>query len=184
MQKEKFNLKGAMKYEYETYFEIDAGMQYVDYDKYYFFADTANDGFFTLDNVNAKSLSGFVNVLFHTGPNGVFYGGVILENLKAGNGNFVPYAPTLKLNATYGYSFSNGLYIEPKFDFYSHSYTDLQNSKKIFEFIDAAVKLEYKLSDNFNIFSVVSNILNHKNYFWQGYREKKLDLIFGINYKW
>ncbi len=184
MQKEKFNLKGAIKYEYETYFEIDAGMQYVDYDKYFYFSDTSGSGYFTLDNVNGKKLSGFVNFLFHTGPNGVFYGGVILENLKAGNGNFIPYSPSLKLNATYGYAFSNGLYVEPKLDFYSHSYNDIENSQRISEFVDASVKFEYKLSGNFNIFSIVSNILNHKNYFWQGYREKKLDLLFGINYKW
>ncbi len=184
MQKEKFNMKAAFKYEYETYFEIDAGMQYIDYENYFYFADTARSGFFMLDKVNAKSLSGFGNFLFHTGPNGVFYGGLILENLKAGDGNFIPYAPSLKINASYGYTFSNGLYVEPKINFFSHCYTDFENKERIFEFVDLAVKLEYKLTDNFNIFSDVTNILNHKNYFWRGYKEKSFDIVFGLNYRW
>lgn len=184
MQKEKFRLKAALKYEYETYFEIDLGMQYADFEDYYFFSDTASTGFYSLDNINAKSLSGFVNFLFHTGPNGVFYGGLILENLKDGDGNYIPYSPSLKLNATYGYTFPGGFYIEPKLDFYSYCYTNIKNTDKISEYIDASFKFEYKLNYNFNIFSVINNLLDHKNYLWEGYLEKKLDLVFGINYKW
>jgi hypothetical protein len=183
-QKEKMNIKGAVKYEYKEYFELDAGMGFTDYSNYVYFIEEGQASTFTIKTTNAKRLSGFFNFLFHTGPNGLFYGNLVLENVKDYLDYFIPYSPSLRSTLAYGYQFNSGLRIDPKLYFAAFSYAGEGNTKKINEFIDLGFRAEYEFSENLRGFTEFSNLLNHHNYYWTGYQEKPFDAIIGIDYRW
>ena len=183
-QKEKLNIKAAVKYEYKEYFELDAGMGFTDYANYAYFIEAGQNSTFSIKTTNAKKLSGFFNFLFHTGPNGLFYGNLVLENIKDYLNYFIPYSPTLKSTLAYGYQFTSGFRIDPKLYIAAFSYAGEGNTRKINEFIDLGIRAEYELSANFRGFAEMSNLLNHKNYYWSGYQEKPFDIVVGIDYRW
>jgi hypothetical protein len=183
-QKEKMNIKGALKYEYREYLEMDAGIGFIDYENYLYFVDKGQGGESTIRTTQAKKLSGFFNFLFHTGPYGLFYGNLTLENVKDYLGYFIPYSPTLKSTLAYGFIFSSGLRIDPKLHFTTFSYAGERNTKKINEYVDLGIRAEYAFAGNFRGFAEISNLINHKNYYWYGYQEKPLDIIVGLDYRW
>ncbi|MCX6148967.1 MAG: hypothetical protein NTX22_00415 [Ignavibacteriales bacterium] len=183
-QKENLNLKVALKYEFETYFEIDAGMSFTDYRDYLYFTDEVQQGKFNLYTRGAKKLSSSVNFLFHTGPNGVFYGNLILENIKDAAGNFIPHSPSLKSKLSYGYQLSPKLKIDSKLYLASGSYGNESNLKKVNGFFDLGCRLEYEFDYNIRGYAEVANLINQKNYRWADYREKPFDIILGIDYTW
>jgi hypothetical protein len=183
--KEKMNFKTAIKYEYEKYFEIDAGINFIDYDNYIYFTDDIRRGEFNLNTINARKISGFFNFLFQNGPYGLFYGNVILENIKSiVNNYFIPYSPSLRSTLAYAYKFKSGLRIDTKLFLASACYADLLNTRRVNEFADIGFKAEYEIFQDLKLFSEISNLINHKNYYWAGYLEKPFDIIFGIDYRW
>lgn len=182
--KEKMNAKAAFRYEYEKYFEIDVGMSFTDYDNYVYFTNEIRSGEFNLKTSAAKKFSGFFNFLFHTGPNGLFYGDLVVENIKDYFNYFIPYSPSLKSTLAYGYQFKSGLRIDTKLYLASACYADLLNTKKVNEFADVGIRAEYEIYRDIRFYSEISNLINHKNYYWSGYPEKPFDIIFGIDYRW
>jgi hypothetical protein len=173
--KEKMNIKAAFKYEYEKYFEIDAGMSFTDYENYVYFTDSIHKGEF---------ISGFFNFLFHTGPSGLFYGDLIVENVQDYINNFIPYSPSLKSTLAYGYQFPSGIRIDTKLYLASACYADELNTEKINEFADIGIRAEYEFHKDIRIYSEISNLINHKNYYWSGYPQKPFDVILGFDYRW
>ena len=182
--KEKMNIKAALKYEYEIYFEIDAGISFTDYDNYVYFTDNVQKGKFNLKTNAVKKLTGFFNFLFHTGPNGLFYGDLILENIKDYFNYFIPYSPSLKSTLAYGYQFRSGLRIDTKLYLASSCFSDELNTKKVNEYINVGIRAEYEFGKELRFYSEISNLINHKNYYWEGYLEKPFDIIVGIDYRW
>lgn len=177
----------AIKYEYYTYFEINGGLTYNLLKDAVYFADDNHNGIFETRSLQAKSYGAFVNFMFHLGPYGSLYSGLVYNNLKDLSGKFIPYTSPFKLNLDYTYKFANGLAIESGLDIYSRRYADLQNNFRVPEYVDLSFKLEYEIFKNFNIFSNLTNLLNHKNYEWQGfnskfYKGKPFDIVFGIDY--
>lgn len=177
----------AIKYEYYTYFEINGGLTYDHFKNSIYFADNDTNGVFETNLIKAKNYGAFINFLFHLGPYGSFYSGLVYSNLKTLDGAYIPYTSPLRLNLNYSYKFENGLGIHSGLDLYSGRYADLQNNIKIPEYVDLSLKLEYEMFKNFNIFSALTNILNHKNNEWLGfnskfYKGKPFDMIFGIDY--
>ena len=97
---------------------------------------------------------------------------------------WIPYIPRIKATLSYGYHFNFGFYFEPKLYYYSESYADISNLKKIDPYIDLGVKFAYKFGNNFSLNGELSNLIDKKNYKWYGYREAPLDFVAGFTYKW
>ena len=174
----------AVKFQYFKYYEIDAGVSYFKADNLPFFVSSAQPGMFDVNFTSAKNYSMFVNLLFHQGPHGVFYGTAKYNDTKDNSLNQIPYTPKFKATLSYGYNFKFGFYFEPRLYYYSDSYADVNNLKKIDAYIDLGAKFAYKFGKNFSLNVELSNLIDRKNYKWYGYREAPLDLVAGFTYEW
>ena len=173
-----------LKYEYYTYFEIDGGLKYNSSSSMPYFSDAAQKGKFDLLNTDGRSVKGYINFLFHPGPYGVFYGTAEAIDTRDTANNFIPYNPRAKVNLSYGYYFNFGLHTEINLNYNSQSYSDLANTKTVDSFVDLGLKFTYKLMPKFYLSLKASNLLNRKNYLWNGYQERPADITAGLNYRW
>jgi hypothetical protein len=173
----------ALKYEYYTYVEINGGIKYYKSDNLPYFFDTTA-GMFDLATIEAKSYTAFVNLLFHPGPGGIFYATAEANNTKDNNGNTVPYFPAAKVTFNYGYNFTNDLETETNLTYLSGIHTVINSENTLRPYINLGVKLGYQLFPDFYLTFKISNLINHNNYIWQGYKELPMDLTAGLNYRW
>lgn len=178
------DLNAVLKYQYYTYFEIDAGVKYVKSDNMPYFVNSIFSGQFDVNFSPATRYNFYTNLLFHLGPSGVFYATAKYNDVKTPGGNVIPYQPKISASVSYGYNFDFGLYAEPKIYFNSSTYSDINNSNKIDSFINLGLKFEYKFVPNFAINAGINNIIDRKNIIWNGYREAPLDVMAGFTYKW
>lgn len=174
----------TVKFEYYTYFEIDAGFKYYGSDNLPYFTDKDSAGLFNLAETKATHFTGFINLLFHPGPGGVFYGTAELCDTRDTANNFVPYYPSVKVTLNYNYNFNIGLDAGASLTYLSGIYTDIQNTNKLSPYMNLGVKLGYRLHPNFYLTVKMSNILNRNNYLWNNYKEMPLDILVGLNYRW
>jgi len=174
------SLEFVLKYEFDKYFQIDIGFRHFSSKDYPFFKpDTRefpyND--FLLAFTDAKSYNEFINLLFHLGPYGIFYGSLEYHQIKNSNGSFIPYHPKYKASLNYAYNFNNEFKGEAKVEYLSGRIPSTLKS-----FFNAALKLEYKFQSQILLWAQVTNLFNTKYYIWEGYQEKPLDIIFGVNF--
>lgn len=182
--KSRNNIELAAKYEYQTYFELSAGISYASLEDYFYFTDTKIKGIFDLYRTDAEMVNAYLNVLFHQGPLGKLYGKFNIEQSETDNGMKLPYHPAFTGNMEYEYSFPAGLTAGVSFRFGTGSYADSLNKSKIPAFFDAGLSLRYEMMKNFEIFTQFSNIFDNRNYIWRDYREKPFDAMVGIEYRW
>lgn len=184
-EKDKFKLKGAVKYQFDKYVEINAGAAYSKIDNYLFFGDLTQQGLYDLRiDGNIKKIEGFVNLIFYQGPFGMFYADLIYNSVKFDNGNYVPFEPEYKATAFYKYKFNFGFGIEPSISYNSKVYVNTNNNGQVNDYINAAVKGTFSLLNNLEVFVEFQNLLNRNNYLLPGYTEKPFDILGGVKYSW
>ncbi|MCO6472329.1 MAG: hypothetical protein J5I57_01185 [Melioribacteraceae bacterium] len=184
-EKDKFKIKGAVRYQFDKYFEINLGGAFSKIDNYLYFGDVTTQGFYDLRNDDEiKKIEGFLNLIFYQGPFGMFYADFIYNSVKFENGNYVPFEPEYKANAFYKYKFDFGFGIEPSLRYYSKSYVNINNNGQISDYINAAVKGTFNLLNNLELFVEFQNLLNRNNYLLPGYTEKPFDVLGGVKYSW
>jgi hypothetical protein len=181
--KKNFAFSAALKYEYYTYVEVNGGVKFYKSDNLPYFFDTSA-GMFDLATVEAKSYTAFVNFLFHPGPAGAFYASAEANSTKDNNGNIVPYFPEAKVTLSYGYNFKNGLETETSLTYISGMHVELKSESTLSPFVNLGVKLGYQIFPDFYLTVKLSNLINHNNYMWQGYKELPMDFTAGLNYRW
>lgn len=195
-QKSPVNLNVALKYEFDTYFEIEGGVKYSRFDNYaYFRTAKLNNipdepelpavprGKFDVAADKANRFTGYANLLFHAGPYGSFYGKFEMEDFQNTHGMKIPFNPAVRSSLSYEYDFPS-VEVKTTLEMNSSSYADIQNRAEIPAFADMSLRLGYKLQDNFRLFGQVNNLFNKDNYYWYGYKEKPFDIVFGIDYRW
>lgn len=175
--------KASVKYEFDKYFQIDGGLKYFSSDRYPYFAPSSDSGKFNLSYADMKNITAYANFLFYLGPFGEFYSSAELSDITDVDGNQIPYLPAFKLNAAYSYRFQNGLRTTVKMDFQSKRFADIKNDISIGNYFDLGLSFIYSFQPNLDLTMDINNILNQKNYFWNGYREVPLNVILGINYR-
>lgn len=176
----------AVKYEYDKYFQVDGGLNYFFASNYPYY-DTLNSGKFGLKTADeVKSFTPYLNLLFHPGPFGMFYGTVNLNDIRTTDisNSIIPYQPAIHAALAYSYNFDFGMQSGVKLDFASKSYADIKNEKEIDPYINFSLNFSYKFMPNFSLTLQLNNLLNNKNYLWDGYRETPVDIIAGLIYRW
>lgn len=176
-------IKASIKYEYHKFFQIDGGFNYFSSDDFPYFYNSSQSGKFDLKFAEVKSINPFVNFLFYLGPYGEFYSSLKFSDITNQDGNTIPYFPKFELNAAYSYKFSAQLRGTAKLDYFSKRFSDIENKNSIGDFSDLGFSLIYTIQPNLDLTLDVNNILNYKNYYWNGYREIPLNIILGVNYR-
>ena len=172
----------VLKYEYQKYYQLDAGVRYFKSKNLPYFESSNLSGQFDIATADANEFNIYLNGLYHTGPNGVLYGGIDFYRLRDNNGNKIPYYPWLKGNVTYGYEFTKGFLTELSLLFNSDRYTDIANTKKLNSFFDLGINFTYKIDRSFILNLELMNLLNRNIYYWEGYKQKPVDIRLGLNY--
>jgi len=171
----------AVKYEYERYYQIDAGLRSFKSGNLPYFVSSDKSGQFNIASADAKNYNAYLNLSFHLGPYGLLYGSLDYFRVRDNNDNNIPYQPNLKVNLTYGYEFKKGLLGEVLVDYFSDRYTDLPNTTKLNSFFNLGFKLTYKLQELFILKLEMNNLLNRDIVLWQAYKEKPFDVLLGFN---
>jgi len=174
----------SFKYNYDKFYEINGGLKYFSSSTLPYFESSALHGRFNVAEAEAKSYTGYMNLLFHLGPYGYFYGSAELNETKNNNGKTLSYYPVLKSYLTYGYNFDFGLNPELTLDYRSKQYINISNNNSINPFVNLGTKLTYKIAPDFSLTFELNNLLNRKNYRWFEYQEMPIDMLFGLIYRW
>ena len=181
-KKNAFNI--SAKFDYDKFYEISGGFKYFSSATLPYFESSDLQGRFDVVTASVKNYTEYINLLFHSGPYGYFYGSIELNQTKTNDGKILPYNPTWDSYLSYGYNFDVGLNSELTLNYQSKQYTDINNKNSINPFVNLKAKFIYKLEPDFNLTLELNNLLNRKNYLWLDYQEPPLDLIFGLIYRW
>ncbi len=181
-----FELNAVLKYEFDKYYQINGGAEYYTTENFPYFTNSSVPGRFDVMTADGHTIRAYLDLLFHPGPNGVFYGNAEVNKSLDKDGNNIPYVPNLKLSMNYSYDFKFGLVVQPKMLFLSGAYTDIKNtdSLKLKSYVDIGLKFIYKFNNNFHITFELNNLIDNNNSLWHGYKEIPLDAIAGIVYQW
>lgn len=172
----------VVKYEYDKYFQVDGGLRYFRTDNLPYYVNPGQEGFYRIAETDAKNFTGFVNLLFHLGPYGIFYGSLDISSTENSKNQQIPFYPTSIASLTYGYDFKNGLTAEATAKYLSKRYSDIENTSELDWLLDLGLEFQYKY-DKQILFSLgITNILNRKIFIWDGYREKPLEVFFGVDF--
>lgn len=182
--KKKGKIRATAKYEYDKYYQVDGGIEFYDADNFPYYSNINNSGFFEIISTDATSWDVFLNMLYHLGPYGYFYGSANYLNVQDSDSRSIPYIPNLKASLIYGYIFSDEWKAEAKLSYLSERYADIENtdSKKLPGILDLGLKVDYSIQKNFGVFFELNNIFNNKKAVWEGYQEKPIDVLLGFNY--
>lgn len=182
--KKKNKLRATLKYEYDKYYQIDGGIEFFDADNLPYYSNRDSSGFFEVLTSDATSWDFFLNMLYHLGPYGYFYGSVNYLNVQDPDSRKIPYYPGLKASLSYGYLFSPSWSGEATLRYLSERYADIENTeeRKLQGVFNLGLKITYSLQKNFGVFFELNNILNTERAIWEGYQEKPLDALLGINF--
>ncbi len=182
--KKPFDLNAVVKYEYDKYYQINLGAEYYTSKNYPYFVSSAAMGRFDVRAADGNTFRSYLDLLFHLGPNGIFYGSAELNRTVDDDGNTIPYAPHFKMTLNYGYEFNFGFVVQPKLIYFSSAYTDIKNTTSLKAYADLGLKLAYKFTPNFHLTFELNNLINKENFLWRGYKEFPLDAIAGLVYQW
>lgn len=182
--KKKGKIRATAKYEYDKYYQVDGGIEFYDADNFPYYSNMNNSGFFEIISTDATSWDVFLNMLYHLGPYGYFYGSANYLNVQDSDSRSIPYIPNLKASLIYGYIFSDEWKAEAKLSYLSERYADIENtdSNKLPGILDLGLKVDYSIQKNFGVFFELNNIFNNKKAVWEGYQEKPIDVLLGFNY--
>jgi hypothetical protein len=182
--KKKNKLRASLKYEFEKYYQIDGGIEFYDADNLPYYNNQDSSGFFEVITTDAASWDFFLNMLYHLGPYGYFYGSVNYLNVQDPDSRKIPYYPGLKASLIYGHDFLQDWKGEIKLSYLSDRYADIENSdeRKLQSIFDLGLKISYTIQKNMGVFFEINNIFNSKRSVWEGYQEKPIDLLVGFNY--
>ncbi len=176
-------INAYLKYEYQRYFEIDAGIKYFNVRNLPYFSDVVSKGVFNIYTAKAKSYSAFVNFLMPLGIYGQFYGTIEANSTKEDSlGKFVPYFPQFMASINYGYNFQDGLCGQIKLKYDDGNYTNITNSTKLNPYFNIGFDFSYQVSKGFLLNLNLSNLVNNKNFIWNGYQDLPLNVSLGLSY--
>jgi hypothetical protein len=182
--KKENKFKALVKYEYDKYYQIDAGVEYFNTDNLPYYNNTDTSGFFEVLTSDAMSWNIFLNMLYYVGPYGYFYGTVNYFSVENSDSKKIPYNPEFTATLIYGYNFNKEWNAEAKIDYLSDRYADLENdeNRKLPDIFNLGLKISYTYQTNFGLFFALENILNMKRDTWEGYQEKPIEALLGVNY--
>jgi len=176
-------LNASVKYEFDKYFQIDGGVKYFNSNAFPYFGPSSDSGKFDLQYADMNSISPYANFLFYLGPYGELYSSIELSDIEDTDGNQIPYLPVFSLNAAYTYKLQSDLTSTVRLDYLSKRFADIKNEISIGDYFDLGLSFIYSFQPNLDLTLDINNLLNQKNYFWNGYKEVPLNIIIGVNYR-
>ncbi len=175
-------LIATLKYEYDKYYQIDGGVEYFSTDNIPYYTNPNQNGFFEVSTGNATNYKLFLNLLYHLGPYGFLYSSINFLNLEDSDSKKIPYYASFEGSLSYGYYFTKEWKAEAKLKYLGERFADIVNERKLDGFFQFGLKVDYNIDSSLRLFVELHNLLNTKQYFWEGYEEKPFDISAGVNF--
>ncbi|MFA3781555.1 hypothetical protein ABRY23_00655 [Melioribacteraceae bacterium 4301-Me] len=183
--KYKIDLNTALKYQYYKYFEIGFSAAFEKIDNYFYFEDNIEQGKFNINKIDDVTMFGLkLDLLFHPGPYGKFYGEAAYQTVENNSKQIIPYKPYFNTSLNYSYSFAFGLDVAANYKMSYKYYTNIQNTDEILFYHNISLTAAYNIFENLQLKATLENLLNRKNYLWKNYQDKPFDVIIAVEYKW
>lgn len=181
----------SLKYEYLKYFELDIGAIYYSSPNQPYFKSIRDvpttfqtPGDYILLTTSAKSYSGYIKFLVNPGEYGLLTAILKYNSLEDDFGKKIPYHPLFNINIKYGFNFNENIKVEPSVKYNSSTYADLANAVEINSFIDLSIKISKRVNNNFQLFLEGTNLLDHSNFIYDGYKQLPISVGGGIKLRW
>ena len=178
------SIKFSLEYGFLNYFEIDGTLEYNRFENLPYFQRSENSGDFDIyksDGVNDFSLT--VNSYFDFLDFGKLTLNLKYQIIEKG-GKQIPYYPVFQTEAVYWYGFENGVDASVRLNYSAKIYNDIENSGTIPDYLTFGFSIGYELFDNFKLTLDADNLFDRKNYLFENYRAKTLDVAAGFEYRW
>jgi len=173
------------QYEFEKYFQVTGGFKLLASSEMPYCKNSNTSGKFDVASDDGRILTGYIDMIFHMGPMGYFYGNVDFNASDDTAGYNIPYIPATSASLIYGYNFyAIKLNSELKLNYTSAVYTDIPNFIKLGDNVDLGIKFQYQYKPMFLFTLEFSNLLIHDNYRWAGYKEIPFNITAGISLIW
>ncbi len=177
-------VKLAFKFEYERMLEISAGLEMQSARNLPYFENSDANGKFRINlSPRADFKGAFLETLFRSRRFGNFFLKAKVNDVRNDVDHLVPYYPLIKVESVYSYYFPFKLNASFALNYFSDYYTNIRNTKKIKNYLNLSLDLNYKLLKSLELIAKAENILNRKNYFYDGYLSKTFDAVFGLRYR-
>ncbi len=180
----------SLKYEYLKFFELDLGINYYSTPNQPYYRYTSPQAVFPwygrpdLLTSSAKSYTGYVKFLLNPGDYGILTAMLKYHSLKNNLGNKIPYNPLFNIFIKYLFNYNESIRVEPSIKFNSAAYADLANTVKINSFVDLRIRISKRVNDNLVLFLEGTNLLDHSNFIYAGYKLLPLSAAVGIKLRW
>ncbi|HED37861.1 MAG TPA: hypothetical protein ENI76_06420 [Ignavibacteria bacterium] len=172
------------------YFELDLGVNYYSTPNQPYYRDAPTRGPFPwygradILTASAKSYSGYVKLLLNPGDYGLLTAILKYHSLKDDFGKRIPYNPLFNISIKYLFNYNENISIEPSVKYNSSTYADLANTVEIKSFIDLRIKISKRVNNNLELFLEGTNLLNHSNFIYSGYKQLPISVGGGIKLRW
>lgn len=180
------HLRFETKYSFKHYFE---GLVFIKTGKTekmnYFLRDTSN-GVFRAASADVSLMSMGIDLKFHEGPLGFFYGHVEFQSVKDDTDKVLPYISAISANLIYGKTLSSSLSFTAGAEYMDTPFADLQNSRETSSYFDLNLTIAYRLgffSEGSALTVKANNLLNADNNYWEGYPGRPADVRVGFEMK-
>jgi len=144
-----------------------------------FYTDSDN-GIFEVNYGNITGISLFSEIWWDITDKDKVTANMIFNSISLDEKSTLPYAPIVKINASYSRLILENLYGNIGIIFASKKYGDIDNEVEIDGFGDLNLGFEYKLPSRISIYINTNNLLNSNITIWNGYVEKGLFASAGL----
>lgn len=175
----------SIKYEYDKYFQLVGGVNYVKYNDYFYFSDATTTGIYDVVPIRkVAQIRIYGNSYFHLGPYGSLYGNVEFQQFTMNDDNRLPYEPLVSSSIEYKYVTGIKVGFGAKYRTMIDFFADVSNNSKVSSYHHLSLNAFYEIFQDAEIILELENILNKDNYLWKNYLEKPFEIIIGFKYKW
>jgi hypothetical protein len=183
----KFNndITASIRYEFQRLFLVNFALNYSRVDNFVYYQDFTSRGVFDIRTMNDVDIfKSKLELQYHPGILGSFYGEFIFQNVKDTDDRFIPYQPQLSSVVSYSYNFDFGLGIKLNYDFAIGIYSDRLNVDMLDDYQNISASISFEVFKGIKITGDFQNILNRSNFVWKYYQRKPFDYLVGIDYRW
>lgn len=174
------NMKGYLYIHPTAEFTIAAGAILGSSDRAPYFT-TNPDGSFGINYNKTKEFKLIGEIDWHFTDSDILTANMELNKTEIDStGSTLPYVPWIRLTGAYKRYWFGKVGTEVGVTYLGNRFADIENDIEIDAFINLNAKVDYKISDTFNVFGKIENLLNSDVYVWEGYKERGLFISGGI----
>lgn len=180
-RKDALSLGGKIAYHPDTKLSIVASayLKVIDRLPYFESKDTAT---FFVGYQNAKNLELNLESIWELDSDNTLVGSMSILSSKLDDFSSTPHLPGLVLSASYLRNWNTEIGTQIGVIMYGERYADIENKRKIDNFININGSIEYRIDRKLKIIGKFDNLFNSQIVYWEGFKERSAYFSIGVNW--